>query len=174
MDLREVFERRAVVMKSVLLFCEVSAGGQEVSEQDSGARSSATLTWKHEGGNCTYSCPKCCCTDHRKVGWSHARGLSRGEWSLLVEESLIVAASGEVSRRRRRKRQQSDDIERRADRAWSLVQMGELSAGRQALKAAVVTRVTQRTLDMLQHSSRRPRAAAPGHIARRRTIRHDG
>ena len=76
-----------------------------------------------------------------------------GEWSLLVEESLIVVASGEVSSRRRRRRQQSDEIERRANRAWSLAQMGELFAGRQALEAVVVAPGTQRTLDMLQDTS---------------------
>ena len=91
-----------------------------------------------------------------------------GEWSLLVVESLIVAASGEVSSRCRRRRQQSDDIERCAKRAWSLVQMGELSAGRHVLEAVVVAPGIQRTLDMLQDTSRRPRqprAAVPGHIA---------
>ena len=46
--------------------------------------------------------------------------------------------------------------------------MGELSAGRQALEAAVVALGTQRTLDTLQDTSRRPRqprVAVPGHIA---------
>ena len=91
-----------------------------------------------------------------------------GEWSSLVEESMVVAASGQVSSRRRRRRQQVEDVERRANRALSLVQMGELSAGRQALEAAVVAPGTQQTLDLLQDSSRRPphpRAAVPNHIA---------
>ena len=85
-----------------------------------------------------------------------------GEWSSLVEESLVVAASGQVSSRRRR-----EDVERRANRALSLVQMGELSAGRQALEAAMVAPGTQQTLDLLQDSSCRPppRAAVPNHIA---------
>ena len=91
-----------------------------------------------------------------------------GEWSSLVEESLVVAASGHVSSRRRRRRQQVEDVERRANRASSLVQMGELSAGRQALEAAVVAPGTQQTLDLLQDSTRRPphpRVAVPNHIA---------
>ena len=78
-----------------------------------------------------------------------------GVWSLLVEESSIAVVSGDVSSRRRRRRQRSGDIERRANRALSLVQMGELSAGRQALEAAVIALGAQQTLDML-------RAAVPG------------
>ena len=91
-----------------------------------------------------------------------------GEWSSLVEESLVVAASGQVSSRRRGRRQQVEDVERRANRALSLVQMGELSAGRKALEAAVAATGTQQTLDLLRDSSRRPpnpRAAMPNHIA---------
>ena len=79
-----------------------------------------------------------------------------------------MAASGQVSSRRRRRRQQVEDVDRRANRALSLVQMGELSAGRQALEAAVAAPGTQQTLDLLQDSSRRPphpRAAMPNHIA---------
>ena len=51
---------------------------------------------------------------------------------------MVVVASGQESSRRRRRRQQVEDVERRANRALSLVQMGELSTGRQALEAAIV------------------------------------
>ena len=56
----------------------------------------------------------------------------------------------------------------RANRVSSEAQMGELSAGWQAVEAAVVAPGTQHILDLLQDPSRRPpnpRAAVPNHIA---------
>ena len=45
-----------------------------------------------------------------------------------MRKSLVVAASGQVSsRRRRRRHNRVDDVERRANRTLSLVQMGEIS-----------------------------------------------
>ena len=54
---------------------------------------------------------------------------------------------------------QTDTPERRADRAESLVMMGEVSAGRHALEGAPLAPGTQRTLDQLRDPVRRPPSA---------------
>ena len=56
----------------------------------------------------------------------------------------------------RRRRAQTDTLERRAERAESLVLMGEVSAGRHALEGAPLAPGTQRTLDQLRDPVRRP------------------
>ena len=56
----------------------------------------------------------------------------------------------------RRRRAQTDTPERRAERAESLVLMGEVSAGRQALEGAPLAPGTQLTLDQLRDPVRRP------------------
>ena len=56
----------------------------------------------------------------------------------------------------RRRRAQTDTRERRAERAESLVFMGEVSAGRHALEGAPLAPGTQRTLDQLRDPMRRP------------------
>ena len=58
-----------------------------------------------------------------------------GRWERLLDASrACVEQAAAASRRRRRRRE--DDIQRRADRAHALVQMGESSAGRHALEGA--------------------------------------
>ena len=56
----------------------------------------------------------------------------------------------------RRRRQNQDDVQKRADRALKLVQMGKLSAGRLALDGAQVADGNQATLNDLTDTRRRP------------------
>ena len=58
---------------------------------------------------------------------------------------MIVMNTPRLKRRRHRP---EDDVERRAARALSLVQIGELSAGREALEGAEVAPGNDRTLEM--------------------------
>ena len=83
---------------------------------------------------------------------------ARGEWEqlLLQSEECGAAASKALQRKRRT---QTDTPERRADRAQSLVLMGEVSAGRHALEGAPLAPGTQRTLDQLRDPVRRPTTA---------------
>ena len=60
---------------------------------------------------------------------------------------------------RRRRREQGDGIEKRANRALSLVQMGELSAARQALDGAPIAPGTLATLRVLTDPEKRPPSA---------------
>ena len=82
---------------------------------------------------------------------------SHGRWHKLVEAGRRCAedAATAVSRKRRRTSKQPD-IERRAVRAQSLVELGELSSGRQALVGADVAPGSIRTRQELSNPQRRP------------------
>ena len=56
----------------------------------------------------------------------------------MVFQSIPGAEQAANVSARRRRRERTGDVERRAARAVRLVQMGELSAGRQALEGAEV------------------------------------
>ena len=58
--------------------------------------------------------------------------------------------------RKRRRHTPQQDLDRRAVRIEGLVQMGELSAGRQALEGASLAPGNRQTLDALQDPQRRP------------------
>ena len=58
--------------------------------------------------------------------------------------------------RKRRRQLPADDVKRRAARALELVQMGELSAGRQALEGAAIAPGNDATLQMLRDPRKRP------------------
>ena len=82
---------------------------------------------------------------------------SHGRWQKLIDAGrhCVEEAATAVSRKRHRTNQQSD-IERRAVRAQSLVQLGELSAGRQALEGAVLAPGSIQTRQELSNPQRRP------------------
>ena len=79
-----------------------------------------------------------------------------GQWSELWASSTSNEAVAHQISSRRRRRPQRDQEKRRADRARSLVQMGELSAARGALEAALVALGTMATLAKLTDPERRP------------------
>ena len=75
----------------------------------------------------------------------------------MILDVFVSIASFVVGLRKRRT--QTDTPERRADRAQSLVMMGEVSAGRHALEGAPLAPGIQRTLDPLRDPVRRPTSA---------------
>ena len=79
-----------------------------------------------------------------------------GRWGELLEQSRHCADQAASATRRRRRRREGDNVQRRADRAQALVQMGELSAGRHALEGASIAPGSQATLDALRDARRRP------------------
>ena len=90
-----------------------------------------------------------------------------GEWSLLVEESLIVAASG----RSLEPSKEEDDnspmtLNAARNRAWSMVQMGR-TFRREARQLWSHLGLNERWTCCRDTSRRprQPRAAVPGHIA---------
>ena len=62
-----------------------------------------------------------------------------GQWHELLDASISNTAKIHQRSVRRRRREQGDGIEKRANRSLSLVQMGELSAARQALEGTLAT-----------------------------------
>ena len=74
----------------------------------------------------------------------------------LFRSSRQSAEDASRAQWRKSRRHHEDDLERRAGRALSLVQMGELSAGRQALEGAPVAPGNRETLNQLQDPVRRP------------------
>ena len=72
----------------------------------------------------------------------------------LLEDSV-----SNTSKIHQRSVQQGDGMEKRANRVLSLVQMGELSAARQALDGAPVVPATLATLHALTDPEKRPSMA---------------
>ena len=74
---------------------------------------------------------------------------------MLISASEACDIGANVDRaRRKRHRQLEDDVKRRAAQALTLVQIGELSSGHQALEGVDVALGTERTLNMLRDPRR--------------------
>ena len=73
-----------------------------------------------------------------------------GQWDIMVEESLVSAVNSALARSRRRRRDGRDTVEKREQSAFHMVQLGEVSAGRQALEGAAVAPGNERTLSALK------------------------
>ena len=101
---------------------------------------------------------------HRPPGGGHIsrnklssrfEAFNKGEWIGLIEASIVCNAQAAQSRRRQRRRG-AHDVEQRAIRAETLIQVGELSHARQVLEGADLAPGNQATLDVLRDQSRRP------------------
>ena len=79
-----------------------------------------------------------------------------GQWSELVEMSVTSSIDVANAQARRRRGTQRDTVEKRALRAFHMVQLGEVSAGRQALEGASLATGDERTLKALKDPARRP------------------
>ena len=79
-----------------------------------------------------------------------------GRWHLLMEVSNECARAGVEAKVRASRRSGRDDIKSRVRRAETLVHLGELSAGRQALDGAEVAPGNLATLAQLTNPERRP------------------
>ena len=91
----------------------------------------------------------------RKKLEERLRQFQEGDWISLLRESAIASGQGQSGAVRHRRRNQDGEA-RRAARALSLVQMGELSAGRQALEGACLAPGNLATLGVLTDPDRRP------------------
>ena len=91
----------------------------------------------------------------RKKLEGRIRQFQEGDWISLLNDSANCAAQAKVASVRARRRHRSDEATRAA-RAMSLVQVGELSAARQALEGAALTPGNLATLRALTHPSKRP------------------
>ena len=80
-----------------------------------------------------------------------------GRWGLLLKASRKCDEDASVAHSRKRRRHSVDsEIQRRCDRAQELVQLGELSSGRQALEGASLAPGSEATFAQLTNPTRRP------------------
>ena len=164
-DFRTVFQRRAVVMRTVppilrgpfwnalRIAMDEAIGGTEVFDELRQERAwklflllpRMLLQRRGRGGLVPRS----------KIE-ERLRLFAEVRWADLVNESIQSALLGSDAARRKRRRQEDDDVVRRAARAEKLVSMGELSAAGQALEGASVAPGTLRTLQELTNPEKRP------------------
>ena len=79
---------------------------------------------------------------------------NRGQWTNLLIMSQDCSECASQAQCRRRRTHQNDSLERRAECAEALVQIGELSAGRRALEGAPLAPGNMATLRELQNPLR--------------------
>ena len=91
-----------------------------------------------------------------QVGGNASKLLQRVRGSHLLSQSRQCEDASVAMHRKRRRHTPQQDLDRRVVRAEGLVQMGELSAGRQALEGASLAPGNRQILDALQDPQRRP------------------
>ena len=148
-DLTDVFTRRALVMRSVprVLPCKKHH------------KHNRTVTRRacHGRGNYSCCCHECFCGDLQEVVW-----FRNGIWKVDCVYSWQASGQSCCSKVRCIGRSSSFRVDvnmaksRRAARAVRQVELGELSAGRQALEGESVAPGTLRTLRALTDPGRRP------------------
>ena len=161
-DLETEFQRRGAVMKTVPHFLRGpyrSAMRLAMGEalQDSEQR-------RERGWKLFLMLPRLLLYRPCRGGNVHKEKLSKrfqdfsdGRWTELLAGSRKCAEdASQAQRRKRRRRRPEEELGRRAARAFALVQLGELSSGRQALEGASVANGTQQTLEALRDPDRRP------------------
>ena len=165
LDLHAIFRRRAVVMRTVPTFLKgvFTAAFRVAFDECIAARAHGDETWEVRAWKLFLLIPRMLLHRPPRGGLvprkrleERLRSFEAGEWESLVLQSIPGAEQAANASARRRRRERTGDVERRAARAVRLVQMGELSAGRQALEGAEVAPGSRRTLDKLRDPVRRP------------------
>ena len=157
-DLIEIFRRRVNVIKSVrhclkgpfrnamkVLLDEIVEGWECNDGFDRRA-------WK-----AFCFCQGCCCTDGGeggKIGKDKLKerfdSFRAGRWADLLAVSIAHDEEACTMATRKRRTQNHGDLEHRVNRAMTRIQLGELTAGRQALEGADLAPGTQETLHQLR------------------------
>ena len=163
-DVQHLFRDRAVIMKSLpTLIRGAYKSAMRMALREAADRASA----RDEPGLCRawklfLLLPRMLLFRPPRGGFVHKCQLterfarfSRGQW---IELLLASQASSENARRAqfRRNRTAVDSVERRAERAFCLAQLGELSSARQALEGDAVALGNDQTLQALRDPLRRP------------------
>ena len=162
-DLSDLFETRAKVMRSVphvlrrAFRMALRVACQEIIEGIVRSCLAGSSFWFCRGRMMLFR-PSRGGTVSRKKLESRVRQFQEGNWISLLRESVSCADVAHSSAVRRR-RGSSDEEAVRATRALSLVQMGELSAARQALEGASLAPGNLSTLGMLTDPTRNPLVA---------------
>ena len=163
--LSEIFERRAHVMRVVphvmrAAFCSAI---RVACEEISSGFSLGDITRQERGWKLFLLLPRMLLCRPRRGGFVPRKDLEQrlalfhgGNWHELVSHSIRMAEQVSQNLVRRGRHHNSDTVEARAVRAEKFVQLGEISAGCQALESARVAPGTLATLHALTNQQRRP------------------
>ena len=164
-ELKSVFSRRAHLLRTIPFILKGAFRSalrttldEVIAGRDQGNESRMTRGWK-----LFMFLPRLLLHGPARGGMVPRKKLERvscfqeGMWLRLLEESQSCEAQAHQASSRRR-RNQVDSLEKRANRALSLVQVGELSAARVALEGAEVAPGTLATLRVNNPERRPPRA----------------
>ena len=163
--LPEIFKHRARVMRSVPLFLKGAfRGAMRVAfEEAQFARDTNDATRNSRAWKLFMLFPRMLLSRPPRGGQVPKKQLeerfsmfSAGQWAELIRGSLALSATRPQAAIRRRRKRNHDDVQKRADKAMQLVQMGELSAGRLALDGALVAGGDGATLKAFTDQKRRP------------------
>ena len=158
----EIFRHRAAVMKSVPRFLRGPLRNAMKLALEKVLASDQEVRQKKRGWKVLMMLPRMLL--HRYPGRGHIsrkkltsrfEAFSRRGWFNLIEASIACDERAAQSRRRGLRRS-GDNIEQRAIRAETFVQVGELSHARQVLEGADLAPGNQTTLDAFRDEIRRP------------------
>ena len=159
-DLRATFSRRACVMKTTPHFWRGPFRNALRLAMEEAVR--AGEVHQNRGWKLFLLLPRLLLHRPPRGGKVHRSNFARGSWSNLLLEASVKCDDAATAHARKRRTHQVGDVQRRAARALALVQMGELSAGRQALEGAELAPGSEETLRELRNPLKRPpRARAP-------------
>ena len=91
----------------------------------------------------------------KKVLMARVDLFNSGRWDELIKMSVTSSFDAACAQARRRRGANEDNVEKRARRAYHMIQLGEVSAGRQALEGASLATGDERTLNALKDPARR-------------------
>ena len=146
-DLTHEFTRRAAIMKTVPHFLRGPFRNALRVAMDEALEANQLRSEK--GWKLFTILPRLLLLRPSRGGNVHKSKLA-GRFQDFTDSHCLCAEDASRAQCRKRRRHHEDDLERRAGRALSLVQMGEVSAGRQALEGAPVAPGNRETLNQLQ------------------------
>ena len=173
----EIFERRAHVMRVVPHFMRAafSSAMKAACEGILSGFSAGDLIHQERAWKFLFLLPRMLLCRPRRGGHVPKKELQQrlamfnsGNWQELVSHSVLMSEQASQNLVRRGRLHKTDTLEARALRAERFVQLGEISAGRQALESARVAPGTLATLRALTSPERRfpvPREPIPPHLA---------
>ena len=164
-DLKTMFSRRGVVMKSVPKFLQGAwrAALRIALEEVSTGRQVGDIVRQMRAWKLFLLLPRMLLHRKARGGAIPKHKLEErfawfvaGRWLDLLESARRTEEQAQQSSVRRRRRHSTDDLAKRAERAVTLVQMGEVSRARQALEGAQLAPGTLDTLRALTDPRKRP------------------
>ena len=164
-DVENIFRRRAVVMKTIPFFLRGLFRVTFTLRIALAEANAPEHVRRARGWKLFLLLPRMLLTRSTRGGLISKEKLRRrfesfneGRWEELIRDSEVASNQASVAMHRKRRRH-TDESERRARRAHTLVQLGEVSAGRAALESAELAPGSEETRCELTDPRRRPSRA---------------